>query len=63
MPSKVLIVDDERKIAKMVGSYLEASGFIPALAFDGAQPCPPLPRKLPTASSYTFSLRYSPAMA
>jgi DNA-binding response OmpR family regulator len=37
MPPKVLVVDDEQKIAKMVGSYLEASGFLPLLAFDGAE--------------------------
>jgi two-component system OmpR family response regulator len=35
MPQKVLVVDDEEKIAEMVGSYLEASGFAPLLAFDG----------------------------
>ena len=31
----VLVADDEEKIARMVGSYLEASGFEAALAFDG----------------------------
>jgi DNA-binding response OmpR family regulator len=35
MPDKVLVADDEEKIARMVGSYLEASGFQPLLAFDG----------------------------
>jgi DNA-binding response OmpR family regulator len=33
--SRVLVVDDEEKIAKLVGSYLEASGYEPVLAFDG----------------------------
>jgi DNA-binding response OmpR family regulator len=37
MPSKILIADDEEKIAKMVGSYLEASGYLPLLASDGAE--------------------------
>lgn len=32
---KVLVVDDEAKIAKLVASYLEASGYTPLLAFDG----------------------------
>ena len=36
MPDKILVADDEEKIARMVGSYLEASGFQPLLAFDGA---------------------------
>jgi len=35
MPDKILVADDEEKIARMVGSYLEASGFLPLLAFDG----------------------------
>jgi len=35
MPSKLLVVDDEEKIAKMVGSYLEASGYEAILAFSG----------------------------
>ncbi len=35
MPDKVLVADDEEKIARMVASYLEASGFQPLLAFDG----------------------------
>jgi two-component system, OmpR family, response regulator len=35
MPNRVLVVDDEEKIAKMVGSYLEASGYKPILAFSG----------------------------
>ncbi len=34
---RVLVVDDEEKIARMVGSYLEASGFAPVLALDGDQ--------------------------
>jgi DNA-binding response OmpR family regulator len=37
MPPRVLVVDDEEKIAEMVGGYLQASGYSPALAFDGAQ--------------------------
>lgn len=35
MPTKVLVVDDEEKIARMVGSYLVASGYEPVLAFNG----------------------------
>lgn len=35
MPNRVLVVDDEEKIAKMVGSYLSASGYEPVLAYDG----------------------------
>jgi Response regulators consisting of a CheY-like receiver domain and a winged-helix DNA-binding domain len=35
MQNRVLVVDDEEKIAKMVGSYLEASGYEPAFAFSG----------------------------
>jgi DNA-binding response OmpR family regulator len=35
LPEKILIADDEEKIARMVASYLEASGFQPLLAFDG----------------------------
>ena len=35
MPVKILVADDEEKIAKMVGSYLEASGFQPLFALDG----------------------------
>lgn len=35
MPVKILVADDEEKIARMVGSYLEANGFKPILAFDG----------------------------
>jgi two-component system OmpR family response regulator len=34
---KVLVVDDEEKIAKMVGSYLEASGYEALLAFGGEE--------------------------
>jgi len=37
MPPKVLVVDDEEKIAKMVGSYLEASGYESVLAFSGEE--------------------------
>jgi DNA-binding response OmpR family regulator len=37
MPAKVLVADDEEKIARMVGSYLEASGYRVVLAFDGGQ--------------------------
>jgi len=37
MPAKVLVVDDEEKIAKMVGSYLEASGYESVLAFSGEE--------------------------
>jgi DNA-binding response OmpR family regulator len=34
---KVLVVDDEEKIAKLVGGYLEASGYAVALARDGGR--------------------------
>ena len=37
MAAKLLIADDEEKIARMAGSYLEASGFSVVLAFDGAK--------------------------
>lgn len=37
MPVKVLVVDDEEKIARMVGNYLEASGYQAVLAFDGPE--------------------------
>ncbi len=37
MSNRVLVVDDEEKIAKMVGSYLEASGYKPVLAFSGEE--------------------------
>jgi len=37
MPAKILVADDEEKIAKMVGSYLEAAGFEVVLAFDGGR--------------------------
>jgi DNA-binding response OmpR family regulator len=37
MSSKILIADDEEKIARMVGSYLEAAGFSVLLAFDGGR--------------------------
>jgi DNA-binding response OmpR family regulator len=34
---KVLVADDEEKIAKMVGSYLEAAGYLVVLAYDGGR--------------------------
>jgi DNA-binding response OmpR family regulator len=37
MPAKILIADDEEKIAKMVGSYLEAAGYLVVLAYDGGR--------------------------
>jgi DNA-binding response OmpR family regulator len=37
MPAKILVADDEEKIAKMVGSYLEAAGYLVVLAYDGAK--------------------------
>jgi DNA-binding response OmpR family regulator len=37
MMPKVLVVDDEEKIAKLVGGYLEASGYEVALAGDGEE--------------------------
>lgn len=35
MPVKILVADDEEKIAGMVGRYLEANGFQPLIAHDG----------------------------
>ena len=35
MPIKILVADDEEKIAGMVGSYLEANGYAPLIANDG----------------------------
>lgn len=35
MPIKILVADDEEKIAGMVGCYLKANGFIPLIANDG----------------------------
>jgi DNA-binding response OmpR family regulator len=37
MPAKILVADDEEKIAKMVGSYLEAAGYLVVLAYDGGR--------------------------
>lgn len=37
MSAKILVADDEEKIAKMVATYLEASGFRPIVAYDGLQ--------------------------
>lgn len=34
-PLRVLVVDDEQALAKVVGSYLEREGFIVDLAYDG----------------------------
>jgi DNA-binding response OmpR family regulator len=36
-PQRVLVVDDEPKIAEVVGSYLRRGGFSPVFAADGAQ--------------------------
>lgn len=35
MPMRILVADDEEKIAAMVGSYLEANGYLPLIANDG----------------------------
>jgi two-component system OmpR family response regulator len=35
--SKILIADDEQKIAKMISQYLETSGYTTIVAFDGLQ--------------------------
>lgn len=37
MPVKILVADDEEKIAGMVGSYLEANGYQPLIAHDGTR--------------------------
>jgi DNA-binding response OmpR family regulator len=37
VPVKILVADDEEKIAGMVGSYLEANGFQPLIAHDGTR--------------------------
>jgi two-component system response regulator HydG len=34
---KILVVDDNRSLAEALGDVLEAKGYIPSLAFDGAQ--------------------------
>ncbi|MFI7061729.1 response regulator [Kribbella sp. NPDC050124] len=36
-PSRVLIVDDEQDLTRLIGSYLQADGFDVTLAFDGEQ--------------------------
>jgi DNA-binding response OmpR family regulator len=36
-PRKVLVVDDEPKIAEVVGSYLRAGGFTPVATAGGAE--------------------------
>ena len=53
MPAKILVADDEEKIAKMVGSYLEAAGFEVLLAFDGGGRYRSSRARRPTASSST----------
>jgi DNA-binding response OmpR family regulator len=53
MPPKVLVVDDEEKIAKMVGSYLEASGYEQVLAFSGEEA---LSNSLPTRRNASSSI-------
>lgn len=38
VPRRVLVVDDERSLARVVASYLERSGYTVECAFDGAAP-------------------------
>ena len=37
MPRKILVVDDERKMVKLVRTYLEAAGFQVVVAYDGQE--------------------------
>ncbi len=57
MPAKILVADDEEKIAKMVGRYLEAAGFEVILAFDGFRRSLSSRARRPIASSSTSTCR------
>ena len=37
MQQKILIVEDEKELANILGAYLEVEGFCPIVAFDGAE--------------------------
>ncbi len=37
MGQKILIVEDEKELAKILGAYLEVEGFVPVIAYDGAE--------------------------
>jgi DNA-binding response OmpR family regulator len=47
MPAKVLVADDEEKIATLVAGYLEASGFSAITAFDGEEALAAFRREAP----------------
>jgi DNA-binding response OmpR family regulator len=37
MGQKILIIEDEKELAEILGAYLEVEGFVPIIANDGAQ--------------------------
>lgn len=37
MGQKILIIEDEKELAKILGAYLEVEGFTPFVAYDGAE--------------------------
>lgn len=37
MGQKILIIEDEKELAKILGAYLEVEGFVPVIAYDGAE--------------------------
>jgi DNA-binding response OmpR family regulator len=37
MGQKILIVEDEKELAKILGAYLEVEGFVPIVAYDGVE--------------------------
>ena len=52
---KVLVVDDEMKIARLVRDYLTEAGFDVALASTGRRRSPRSARTGPTSSSSTWA--------
>jgi len=47
MPTKVLVVDDEAKLVKLVGAYLEQAGYRVVAAYDGPQALQQVERESP----------------
>lgn len=37
MGQKILIIEDEKELAKILGAYLEVEGFLPVVAYDGSE--------------------------
>lgn len=37
MGQKILIIEDEKELAKILGAYLEVEGFVPFVSYDGAE--------------------------